>query len=103
MSVSSTEPGRLQNQLLESLGISLLGYAPAGYVGRGCVRFESEELQNRLLLAGFQGVELKSYILGDRSMTIRTLFKLARAARGTDRSVYSDTRIEVTVVDMVQP
>lgn len=75
-----------QERLLYSLGIHLKGYGPDGCVGRGAVVYGDVGLQNRILLAGFQGAELKKFMLGEVSFTTRIMYRLIRAAHGTDRS-----------------
>jgi len=89
----------LQEETLRGLGVYLRGYAPEGSYGRGGVQYLNEDLQNRLMYAGFQAPELKAYILGKRAMTMRTLFRLAGAARGTDRGGERHTLITLVTED----
>ena len=73
----------VQVQFLEDLGIYQRGYAPPGAVGDGkSVVFDNIELKQRLSLAGFNGAVIRTWMLGNVSMTTRTMMAELKAANG---------------------
>ena len=73
----------VQVQFLEDLGVYQRGYAPPGAVGDGkSVVFDNIELKQRLSLAGFNGAVIRTWMLGNVSMTTRTMMAVLKAANG---------------------
>ena len=79
-----TTVASIQAAFLNSLGIYQAGYAPGHSVGKGHIRYDEEELRQRLYWAGYPPSTIRTWFNGKVSMTTRTMMGVAQAAYGSE-------------------